>query len=65
MLGNIFVIGLVLFVGFVLFCVYASEVYDPNASFAQNMEVLLVALFIIFVLAPWFFGLPIFKIIFG
>ena len=65
MLGNIFLIGLVLFVGFVFFCVYVSEIYDQNQSFLDNMGTLILMVFIVFVVVPWFFGLPIFKIIFG
>lgn len=64
MLGNIFLIGLVLFVGFVFFCVYVSEIYDQSQSFLENMGTLFLMVFIVFVVVPWFFGLPIFKIIF-
>lgn len=52
MLGNIFLIGLVLFVGFVFLAVYISEVYDNKESFLYNMLILAGALFIFFKVFP-------------
>lgn len=51
-LGEIFVIGLALFVLYVLFAVWRTECYDESESFLYNVGVLICGLVLWLVIIP-------------